>query len=145
MRMIEYISHSHVDGGSGLLGIIFRAASVLPKGVHFFTDQDLHLQLGVIEREAGDEIAPHEHPPQDMVRYSRPAEVLIVQSGRIAVTFFSYSRELVETKELGLGDAVILLRGGHSVKFMEDSRVIEVRSGPFVPESKIRWNDEGDR
>ena len=60
-------------------------------------------------------------------------EVLIVIEGRIAVDL--YTEKLAVTRVEVPKDGIIVMipsPGWHGVEYLEDSRVIEVKQGPFI-------------
>jgi hypothetical protein len=60
------------------------------------------------------------------------SEVLIVRKGRCEVDFFDDARSLVATRELGVGDVMLLLSGGHGFRVLEDTVFCEVKQGPYT-------------
>lgn len=120
----------HIRHGDHALAIILRA-EYEPDAIEFLTSNDQSLQLGVMRRPRGYVIAPHIHKPAPRtVPYGY--EALFIARGRVEVTFFSEGRELVTTRELGQGDTVLLMTGGHGFRMLEDCKMIEVKQGPYV-------------
>jgi hypothetical protein len=65
--------------------------------------------------------------------------MLFVLQGKVRATVFSEDREPVEVVELGQGDAMVLLRGGHGYEILMDgTKVIEVKNGPYPGPEKDR-------
>lgn len=111
------------------LAIILRA-EYEPASIEFLTTDDQSLQLGVMRRSQGHVIVPHIHKPaRRTVEYTY--EALFIARGRVEVTFFSEQRAVVATRELGQGDCVMLMTGGHGFKVLEDCKMIEVKQGPY--------------
>ena len=80
----------------------------------------------------------------------RTQESFIVISGRIAVDIYSnpkpklnWNSELIGTLEAGPGEAIIVYRGGHGVRVLEDFVGYEMKAGSFsyVSEDKDFHND----
>lgn len=135
--MTEHITHYSPDGGEGLLAIVIRA-EYAPPGVTFVTEPTNGLQVGVLNRPEGDVAKAHYHPPAGRL-VELTQEVLFVRSGAIRVTVYSSAGEDMGSKTLGAGDAVVLLRGGHEVKFLEPSVVLEVKQGPHLGDRDKRY------
>ena len=100
------------------------------EGVNFFTDGDNPLQLGVINRRAGDSTQPHMHRDREL-SIKGIQEVLHIDSGRVAVDFYTENGETIGNRTLNKGDTILLMSGGHGLRMLEDSRVIEVKQGPY--------------
>ncbi len=105
------------------------------KDIEFFGSQNDDLQVGIMERPAGYTVEPHAHP-QPKLPVTSMSEFLNVVSGKIRVTVFDSHWEAIGSAELAAGEFMLLLRGGHKVEFLEASRVIEVKQGPYDPEAK---------
>ena len=58
--------------------------------------------------------------------------VLVVKEGRCLLDLYDDERQLVVTWELGAGDLVLLVAGGHGVRMLEDTILIEVKQGPYT-------------
>ena len=91
--------------------------------------QDL-LQLGFVVYGAGKSISPHVHLPVER-RINGTSEFLWVRKGHCEVDIYDDNRTLVTTKELHVGDAILLLAGGHSFRMHEDTVLVEVKQGPY--------------
>ena len=59
-------------------------------------------------------------------------EVVVVLRGRLRTTVFDAAHRLVATVDLGPGEAMALLAGGHGYEILEnDTRVLEIKNGPY--------------
>lgn len=120
----------HIRDGDRDLAIILRA-EYEPDAIEFLTTNDQALQLGVMHRPGGYVITPHIHKP--LARTVPSAyEALFIARGRVEITFFNDAREFVTTRELGPGDTILLMAGGHGFRMLEDCKMIEVKQGPYV-------------
>jgi cupin fold WbuC family metalloprotein len=101
----------------------------------FVTDTSESLQLGLVARDTGGEVLPHRHlaVPREIVG---TAEILVLQKGRCELTLFTDEGELVATHELATGDVVALLAGGHGLKMLEPTLMLEVKQGPYLGPSE---------
>ncbi|RMF91280.1 MAG: hypothetical protein D6733_01570 [Methanobacteriota archaeon] len=99
-------------------------------GVRFFSEPEGSLQLGLHIRKGGEEVKPHYHRPFTSVEGLRPEEFFYVVYGRVQVDLYDEGK-LLRTIVLGPGDCVLLSDGGHGVKFLEDTKMIEIKQGPY--------------
>jgi hypothetical protein len=116
-----------------LLGLVLRSNFLMNEGIQFFTKETSEFQMGYMHRPASYEVKPHLHLQQSR-HITKTSEVLIVKTGSIRVSFFDLNGELVLAKELFSGDVCMFLNGGHGVKFIEESEVIEIKQGPHIAE-----------
>ncbi len=100
-------------------------------GIHFFTPDSYSQQLAYMRHPQGQEIQPHRH---NMVRrevfYTQ--EVLIIKEGKLLVDFYNDQQEYLESHILNKGDVILLIKGGHGFKMLEEVEMIEVKQGPYV-------------
>ncbi len=131
---IEHIFHQEK-----LLAIILRN-DYHHGSIQFFTPGDFPLQLGYMNRPQGYNIQPHIH--QQVAREVRDTqEVLFVKSGRVQIDFFSSEKKYLESRELKIGDVILLSSHGHGFTMLEPSVMIEVKTGPYLGErDKIRFD-----
>lgn len=116
--MIEKVAH-----GGKLFAIILRSGFE-KEGVNFFTPGDNPLQLGLLKHKRGTKIRPHIH--------KHAQEVLHMQRGKIEVVFYSKKGEKIKNVILNAGDTILLLGGGHGFNIQEDSKIVEVKQGPYL-------------
>lgn len=111
--------------------LFFRKEVSTENGAKFFTEDSDAFQVGVLERPAGYEVKPHLHPERP-VEVQTVSEFLYIEKGRIAVTVLGEDWEELGSQELTAGDFLLFLRGGHKVTMLEETRMIEVKQGPFL-------------
>ena len=100
-------------------------------GSHFATSLENPLQVGVIERGAGDVISAHRHMPIQMNHSGIRQEFLHVMTGKVRVTFFDAEGQEVTERTLGQGDSLLQISGGHGFHFEQPTRLMEVKLGPY--------------
>ena len=137
--MIENILHK-----GQLLSVIIKS-EYKSDGIKFFTPEDFPQQLGYMNRSKNYIIKPHVHNPiERSVLFTQ--EVLYIKSGCVRVDFYNNKKEYLESRVLNQGDVVILAYGGHGLKMIEDSEIIEIKQGPYVEEKdKVRFAAVNDR
>jgi hypothetical protein len=100
-------------------------------GSHFATSLENPLQIGVIERGAGDVISSHKHLPVQVDYCGVRQEFLHVMMGKVRVKFFDTEGRQVAERVLDQGDSLLQMSGGHGFNFEEPTRLIEVKLGPY--------------
>jgi len=135
--MIEHIKH-----GGTLFSIIIRA-SFEQDGINFFTPENFSQQLAYMKRPKNYAIPPHFHNPIPReVVYTE--EVLFIKSGKVRVDFYDDQHKYLRSKILNRGDVILLAHGGHGLKMIEQSEIIEVKQGPYLQDKdKTRFEGIG--
>ena len=96
----------------------------------FFTPEDYPLQLGINTYKEGVKVKPHVHKAF-LRQINTSLEVLHIEQGEAEVYFYNNEGRKVETRTLKKGDTIVLI-GGHGLKFLRDTKIIEVKQGPYV-------------
>lgn len=109
------------------------------QGIHFFTPNDYSQQLAYMSHPTGKDIQPHVHKKvQREVHYTQ--ETLFIRKGKLQVDFYSDAQQYLESRVLGAGDVILLIKGGHGFKVLEDLEMFEVKQGPYAgDEDKIKF------
>jgi len=108
-----------------------------PTRTTFLTPDDCNLQVGHVVYPAGGEIARHMHLPLER-QLVGTTEVLVIQQGRCEVEIYSEDRRVVATRELGVGDILIAVAGGHGFRVLEDTVMLEVKQGPYPGDAQVK-------
>ena len=121
-----------------MLAIIVRSSFSQP-GINFFTPNDYSQQLAYMSHPTGKEIQPHVHKKvQREVHYTQ--ETLFIRKGKLQVDFYSDDQQYLESRVLEAGDVILLIKGGHGFKVLEDLEMFEVKQGPYAgDEDKIKF------
>ena len=98
------------------------------EGIKFFSNLEELLQTGVMVRPAGYIVDLHSHK-------GGLHEVLYVIYGKVAVTLKKGRRK--HRIFLNIGDMIHLIEGIHGLEFLRDSKVLEVKQGPYDPNAKV--------
>ncbi|MAE42505.1 hypothetical protein CMO93_01930 [Candidatus Woesearchaeota archaeon] len=106
------------------------------EGLKFPTPDDFPLQVGIHVRKCGSIVKPHKHNPLENIDKLPFQEIFHVEKGEIEVGIYDYDDQLYEKIRLKMGD-IVLFNSGHSIKFVEDSKVIEVKQGPYRSDDKM--------
>ena len=131
--MIEKITYNDAE-----LAIIVRSSFSQP-GINFFTPNDYSQQLAYMSHPTGKEIQPHVHKKvQREVHYTQ--ETLFIRKGKLQVDFYSDDQQYLESRVLEAGDVILLIKGGHGFKVLEDLEMFEVKQGPYAGDKdKIKF------
>ena len=131
---IEKIFHE-----SQLIAIIMRTGD-RSEGTRFHTDNDSALQLGEFNLDKGHVIEPHIHRLVDR-KINRTQEVLIIQEGTVRVDLYDDQQVYIESHMLASGDIILLSSGGHGFTMLENTVMVEVKTGPYAGEQdKTRYS-----
>jgi len=119
-----------IEHGGKTFAVIIRDGANL-ETTTFLTPQDYPLQVGFLVHKKGEEVKAHRHNKiSRTVNFTE--EVLIVQKGKMEIDFYDNDGEKIKSSTAKEGDIIILLDGGHGWKHDEDSKIVEVKQGPYV-------------
>jgi len=120
-----------------IIALIFRK-EMSGKGTTFLTPNDYTLQLGLIEHPLGSVLRSHKHNPKIKYKVDTTQEFLYIEKGKVKVSLFSDSWELVTSEILTPGDFMLHVSGGHGFEILEDCRMIEIKQGPYPGEKRAK-------
>ena len=131
--LVERVDH---EGES--IAFIIRAEKSVEETT-FLTPEDFKQQIGFIVYPKGDEIVRHIHKPMERHLVGM-SEILLVKKGLLEADFYTDEKQYLETRELGEGDLVLLVSGGHRFRCMEDTVLLEIKQDPYIgQEEKERF------
>ena len=119
-----------IGAGGQELTYIIRAA-YHPTETSFLTPPELKQQVGYIVYPAGAEIPRHCHRPVER-QIVGTSEVLVIKSGRCVIDIYDDEHRLIATRELCVGDVVLMVGGGHGFRMLEDTVLLEIKQGPYT-------------
>ncbi|MBI3026875.1 hypothetical protein HYY70_02075 [Candidatus Woesearchaeota archaeon] len=111
-----------------VLAIVVRNSFAKP-GLNFITPEDFSFQLGVHISKAGINVKAHRHKPFKELKNVYPQEFFYVENGKVEIGIYN-ERDKHSSVLLGGGD-MIILNCPHEVKFIEDSKFVELKQGPY--------------
>lgn len=117
-----------IEESGQLLAIVVRKGFG-EGGCNFVSPENFSLQLGVHVRDSKMNVRAHKHIPFDKVENLAAQEFFYVESGRVRVGLYVMDKQ-VRALELGAGDMVVL-NCAHDVQFLEKTKMIEVKQGPY--------------
>jgi len=109
------------------------------EGVTFVTSPDNPLQLGILKHCEGHKIKPHIHRNISHT-ISGTQEILHIEYGKVKATFYEAEGKELGSTILNHGDTILLLSGAHGFEILKDTKIIEVKQGPYygVEDDKTR-------
>ena len=113
-----------------LLAKIIRKEDYPNPGLHFVTEPENSLQVSVLNHPKGYKVEPHIHKERERI-IKEVQEVLYLESGLVFVRLFDEEGSWVSGILMDPGDTIILVKGGHGFEFMEDSKMMYVKQGPY--------------
>lgn len=119
-----------ITANEEIIAIVVRGG-FKPEGVNFLTPENFPLQMGVSSYKKGDILKTHTHLQRKRI-IKNTQEMVYVQNGKIEIYFYNSNGKLIRTRILEGGDTVFFAAGGHGWKTLEDSKIIEVKQGPYL-------------
>jgi len=131
------MNRTEIRDAAGVL-LAYTIPAEPPAGLTAYSADSDFIQALHWRYDAGKRLQAHEHlcvPRQA----DRTQEVIVVLQGRVRTTVFDAAHTLVAAVELGRGEAMALLSGGHGYEILEqDTRVLELKNGPYAGADKDR-------
>ena len=125
---MEFVEH--ITSDQQLLCILIRV-EMLPEVTTFLTPPEFKQQVGYIVYPAEGEIARHTHRSIER-QLVGTSEVLVVKKGRCLLDIYNDEHKLVATRELNVGDIMLMVGGGHGFRMLEDTVLLEIKQGPYT-------------
>lgn len=91
------------------------------------------LQLSSQIIQAGQSFQAHRHIPKSVqISEVTAQESWVVISGKVIVNYYDLDDAFVCSHVLSPGDVSVTLAGGHSYEVLEEARVYEFKTGPYL-------------
>jgi hypothetical protein len=121
-----------IKEGDMVLARHIPASAAWNEGLQFFSNDDEYIQVGAWGYSKGKELKAHIH--NEVTREVLwTQEVIFVRRGKLLARIYDTQENKVADVEVGAGDVIILLRGGHGYDILEEgTQVLEVKNGPYV-------------
>jgi hypothetical protein len=104
-------------------------------GAHFVSKEHFPLQLGISCYKKGDKITSHLHIDKKL-EINKIQEVVHFEKGRAIVNLYDLNGVNFKSIELSMGDTIFFVDGGHGFSILEDTKLIEVKQGPYFGKDK---------
>jgi len=117
--------------------LIIRHDATSDAKYNFLTDSANPLQLGMNFYKAGEVIKAHYHLQRHTETNSVVQEFVMIGAGRALLRLYDAVDQAEFTSlPLETGDMVLLLAGGHGFDVQEDTKIVEIKLGPYDGKSK---------
>lgn len=100
-------------------------------GVSFISKEDFPLQLAVSNYKKGHIIKPHFHIGRE-IKINKIQEVVHVERGRAVVSLYDLDGRKIKSIDMSFGDTILFVEGGHGFDILEDTKITEVKQGPYL-------------
>ncbi|MBU0760457.1 MAG: hypothetical protein KJ600_00975 [Nanoarchaeota archaeon] len=117
-----------------LVHVIQRGRDITQRREDFASEGE-PLQAAAIRLTQGESVQAHRHMKMSRLIESTQ-EMVVVISGTIEVDFYDINGLPIKREVLKGGDCYVTYRGGHSVKALEESKLLEVKNGPYLGKDK---------
>ncbi|MDC1200500.1 hypothetical protein N8012_01335 [Pelagibacteraceae bacterium] len=114
-----------------IFALIIDKKNFKKKGINFFTDNNMDLQLGFMKHNKGHIILPHKHNRNKRV-LTKTTEIIYIIKGELRVDFYSLKTKYIFSEKIKEGSILMLIEGAHGFKVSKDIEMIEVKQGPFI-------------
>lgn len=95
------------------------------------------LQLSCQAVPGNTKFRPHRHIPKKVeIKEITAQESWVIISGRVRVTFYDLDDVILEKIDLEAGDVSVTLAGGHGYEILEDSKILEFKTGPYLGQAQ---------
>jgi hypothetical protein len=126
-----------VDHGGMAYAMIIRGNASSDAKYNFLTGEANPLQLGMNFYKAGEVIKAHYHLQRHIESNSVVQEFLLIGAGRAYLRLYRAADQSEFTgRQLETGDMVLLMAGGHSLDVQEDTKIVEIKLGPYDGKAK---------
>lgn len=122
---IQHVTWSHQH-----IATIIRA-EYAPDQTQFVTPDHYYQQAGFVVYAKGGDIRRHSHLPLQRHLTGTP-ETLIIRKGKIDIDLYAMDKSFLGTWRLDAGDVVLLVSGGHHIRCLEDTILLEIKQGPYT-------------
>lgn len=133
---VENITHN-----GERLALIVRGNTKI-EGKNFVSPKEDYLQVGFMKLEKDEKICPHIHKINKRI-IEKSHEVLYIISGKMKVNFYK-NKTRIKSTIINTGDLIILISGGHGFEFLEETKLFEVKQGPYfgLDSDKEKFEEE---
>ncbi len=109
----------------------------IEEGLDFLTEDDSFVQVGTWNYKKDTLLPAHFHNDFDRSAL-RTQEVVIVLSGKIKCSLYSTDGNFIDDAFLNQNMMIIQYSNAHEYELLEDSKVIEIKNGPYFGPDKDR-------
>jgi hypothetical protein len=122
----------YLDKNQNLVCIHIKDIDSL-EGKAFLTPKDLTLQTGVLFFQKNDNVQNHIHLPRSS-NIKNTIEVLFIVEGCCEISIYDNEKNFIDSFISKTKDIVIFVSGGHGIRFIENTKILEIKQGPYLEE-----------
>ena len=109
----------------------------ISEGLDFLTDDDSFVQVGTWNYEKGKILDAHYHNTFERKSYITQ-EVVLVLEGLIICNLYTTYGEIIASEEIRKNQLIIQFQGIHEYEIIDNSKVLEIKNGPYFGPDKDR-------
>ena len=115
---------------SQVLQAIFVPGSAEFDGINFLTKPDNDLQIALMSRDNDSPVQAHQHLTSERKIHSTQ-EFVWIRSGKAEVVIYDEDQSISHELLLCTGDSILFVSGGHAIKFLTTTHLLEIKQGPY--------------
>jgi hypothetical protein len=124
---------TEIESGGELFAAIVDLESI-QEGAFPVTDPTSAIQLLLMNRKKDHVVAKHTHKKITKTT-QQPQEAIVVMKGAIEASIFDEQGILIEKPRVTAGQCLLMLKGGHEVRVIEDALMYAFKDGPFIDDT----------
>jgi len=133
LKMIEKIEEDGI-----ILAIVVRR-DYNKEGLNFFTNEEHSFQIGIHNVKKGKRYRAHKSLPFKKLENLKANKIYLIQRGTAKIDVYNNKNLKITDVFLYEGDLILFITGGHGITVMEDTKMIEIKQGPYrgVDDDKV--------
>ena len=109
----------------------------ISEGLDFLTSDESFIQVGTWKYEKGKILDAHYHNTFERKSFITQ-EVVLVLEGNIICNLYTKDGNFIATEEINQNQLIIQYQGIHEYEIMKDSKILEIKNGPYFGPDKDR-------
>ena len=109
----------------------------ISEGLDFLTNDESFIQVGTWKYEKGKILDAHYHNTFERKSFITQ-EVVLVLEGSIICNLYTKDGNFIATEEINENQLIIQYQGIHEYEIMKDSKILEIKNGPYFGPDKDR-------
>tara|TARA_X000000368_G_C22872832_1_gene641707 strand:+ start:57 stop:482 length:426 start_codon:yes stop_codon:yes gene_type:complete len=109
----------------------------ISEGLDFLTNDESFIQVGTWKYEKGKILDAHYHNTFERKSFITQ-EVVLVLEGSIICNLYTKGGNFIATEEINQNQLIIQYQGIHEYEIMKDSKILEIKNGPYFGPDKDR-------
>ena len=109
----------------------------ISEGLDFLTNDESFIQVGTWKYEKGKILDAHYHNTFERKSFITQ-EVVLVLEGSIICNLYTKDGNFIATEEINQNQFIIQYQGIHEYEIMKDSKILEIKNGPYFGPDKDR-------